>query len=110
MAKILRIINRLNLGGPTYNVAFLSKYLEPEFETLLVAGVKDDSEESSEFIVKKMGLTHHSIVEMKREINLLNDIRAYIKISELIREFKPDIVHTPRCKGRHIGKIGCNQQ
>ena len=51
MAKILRIINRLNLGGPTYNVAYLSKYLSPEFETLLVAGIKEDSEESSEFIL-----------------------------------------------------------
>ena len=45
MPKILRIINRFNLGGPTYNAAYLTKYLPAEFETLLVGGMKDDSEE-----------------------------------------------------------------
>lgn len=53
MPKVLRIINRLNLGGPTYNATYLSKYLDPEFETLLVAGMKDESEASSEFIFEK---------------------------------------------------------
>ena len=47
MPRILRITNRFNLGGPTYNVAYLSKYLAPEFETLLVGGTKDESEEGS---------------------------------------------------------------
>ena len=48
MPKVLRILNRLNLGGPTLNVAYLTKYLEPEFETVLLAGQKDESEASSE--------------------------------------------------------------
>ena len=34
--RVLRIINRFNLGGPTYNVAYLSKYLSADFETLLI--------------------------------------------------------------------------
>ena len=38
MKKILRIINRFNLGGPTYNAAYLTKYLEGEYETLLIGG------------------------------------------------------------------------
>lgn len=33
--KVLRIINRFNLGGPTFNAAYLTKYLEGDFETLL---------------------------------------------------------------------------
>ena len=66
MVKILRIINRFNLGGPTYNVAYLSKYLSPEYETLLVGGAKDDSEESSDFIINELGLKPIIIEEMKR--------------------------------------------
>ena len=31
MKKILRIINRFNLGGPTYNAAYLTKYLENDY-------------------------------------------------------------------------------
>lgn len=83
MPKVLRIINRLNLGGPTYNAAYLSKYLAPEFETMLVAGIKEDDEESSEFIVTDMGLQPVYIPEMRREINFTNDRIAYQKIKNL---------------------------
>ena len=36
MPRVVRIINRLNLGGPTFNSALLTKYMAPDFETLLV--------------------------------------------------------------------------
>ncbi len=105
MPKVLRIINRLNLGGPTYNAAYLSRYLSPDFETMLVAGIKEDTEESSEFIVKQMGLDPVYIPEMRREINISNDFKAYKKINELIRKFKPDIVHTHAAKAGTIGRL-----
>ncbi len=108
MPRVLRIINRLNLGGPTYNAAFLSKYLAPEFETLLVAGIKEDSEESSEFIVTEMGLQPIYIPEMRREINFKNDRIAYNKIKELIKEFKPDIVHTHAAKAGTLGRLAAH--
>lgn len=105
MPKVLRIINRLNLGGPTYNAAYLSRYLAPEFETMLVAGIKEDSEESSEFIVRDMGLSPVYIPEMRREINFKNDRIAYRKIKELIKEFRPDIVHTHAAKAGTLGRL-----
>lgn len=103
--KILRIINRLNLGGPTYNASYLSKYLSPDFETLLVAGMKDDSEASSEFIAKSMGLEPIMLPEMKRSINPFKDISAYRKIREIIRRYQPDIVHTHAAKAGAVGRI-----
>ena len=105
MYKILRIINRLNLGGPTYNAAYLSKHLSPEFETMLLSGIKEDSEESSEFIVTDMGLTPHYIPEMRREINFRQDRVAYRKIKDIIGEFKPDIVHTHASKAGTLGRL-----
>ncbi len=105
MPKVLRIINRLNLGGITYNVAYLSKYLAPEFETMLVSGVKEDAEESSDFIVEQMGLKAVYIPEMRREINWANDRAAYLKIKSLIKEFKPDIVHTHAAKAGTLGRL-----
>ena len=53
MKKFLRIINRFNLGGPTYNAAYLTKYLENDYETLLVGGQHDESEESSMHILRQ---------------------------------------------------------
>jgi len=36
--RIIRILNRFNLGGPTYNASYLTKYLDKDFETLLIGG------------------------------------------------------------------------
>lgn len=108
MPKILRIINRLNLGGPTFNAAYLSRYLEPEFETLLVAGMIDGTEESSEFITQEMGLKPVYIPEMFREIHLMKDRRAYLQLKKIIREFKPDIVHTHAAKAGTLGRLAAS--
>jgi glycosyltransferase involved in cell wall biosynthesis len=105
MPRILRIINRLNLGGPTFNAAYLSKFLAPEFETLLVSGMKADSEESSEFIVKNLDLNPIYIPEMHRELNPMRDYKAYFKIREIIKNFKPDIVHTHAAKAGAVGRL-----
>ena len=105
MPKVLRIINRLNLGGPTYNAAYLTKYLEPEFETLLVAGMKDESEESSEFIVEGLGIKPVFIHDMRREISLKSDWNAFWQLVKIIRDFNPDIVHTHAAKAGTLGRI-----
>lgn len=103
--RILRIINRFNLGGPTYNVAYLSKYISSDFETLLIGGAKDDTEESSDFIVTNLGLHPVIIAEMHRKIDLKNDLAAYKRIKKIIQEFKPDIVHTHASKAGTIGRL-----
>lgn len=108
MPKILRILNRFNLGGPTYNAALLSRYLAPEFETMLVGGEKDHTEETSLFIVKNLGLSPLILPEMKREVNLSSDIKAYYKLKKLIQEFKPDIVHTHAAKAGFIGRLAAH--
>lgn len=105
MPKVLRIINRLNLGGPTYNAAYLTKYLEPDFETLLVAGMKDDSEASSEFITESLGLKPIFIKDMHRSLHPIKDIKSYQEIVKIIREFKPDIVHTHAAKSGTLGRL-----
>lgn len=109
--RVLRIINRFNLGGPTYNAAYLSKYLSDEYETLLVGGVKDVDEDSSEFMLEKLDLKPILIEEMKRPINFKEDRKAYKKLVKLINEFKPDIVHTHASKAGLLGRLAafkCN--
>jgi len=108
MPRILRIINRFNLGGPTYNAAYLSRYMPDEYETMLVGGEKDDTEDSSEFILQNLGLNPIIIPEMKREVDLKNDFEAYRKIVSLIKDFKPDIVHTHASKAGTIGRLAAS--
>jgi glycosyltransferase involved in cell wall biosynthesis len=109
MPRILRIINRFNLGGPTYNAAYLTKYLPPEYETMLLGGMKDETEDSSQFIVENLGITPTVLPEMHREINIFNDAAAYYKIKKIIAEFKPDIVHTHASKPGALGRWAAHQ-
>ena len=104
MKKILRIINRFNLGGPTYNAAYLTKYLEPDYETLLIGGQHDDSEKSSMHILDNLGLEPIIIPEMQRSLNPYKDQIAFKKIQNIIKEFKPDIVHTHAAKAGALGR------
>lgn len=105
MPKVLRIINRFNLGGITYNVSYLSRYLSNKYETLLIGGPEEDGEESSLYIPQSLGLNPRIIDEMRRSINPLQDYKAYKKIKQIIREFKPDIVHTHASKAGAIGRL-----
>lgn len=103
--RVLRIINRFNIGGPTFNAAYLTKYLEPEFETLLIGGVKYEEEESSEFILEKLGIKPVIIPEMQRSISFKEDKKAYEKIKKIIKEYQPDIVHTHASKAGTLGRL-----
>lgn len=109
MPKVLRIINRLNLGGPTYNACYLSKYLDERYETILVSGMKDDSEASSEFIAEGMGLKPIYVPDMHRSINPFRDRKAFGIIKQLIKEHKPDIVHTHAAKAGALGRLAAHQ-
>src|SRR4051812_30491167 len=105
MPKVLRIINRFNLGGITYNVSYLSRYMPAEYETLLIGGPEEEGEESSLYIPQSLGLNPVTIHEMRRSINPLQDYFAYKKIKQIIKEFKPDIVHTHASKAGAVGRL-----
>ena len=105
--KILRILNRLSLGGPTYNVVFLTKFISNKFETLLVVGKKMKNEESSEFILEKYNCKYNAISSMSRKISILNDILSLIEIVKIIIKYKPDIVHTHAAKSGFLGRFAC---
>jgi len=109
MPKILRIVNRFNLGGPTFNAAYLTKYLSPEYETLLIGGKHTDSEESSDHILNDLDVSFLKIEEMSREVSLLNDYKAYKRIKQIIAEFKPDIVHTHASKAGLLGRLAAKK-
>lgn len=103
--RVLRIINRFNLGGPTFNVAYLTRYMDDRFETLLLGGNKDETEASSEFVLEELGIKPTVISEMKRAISPLSDYKSYKEISRVIREFQPHIVHTHAAKSGTLGRL-----
>src|SRR6476659_5987624 len=105
MPRILRILNRLIIGGPSKNAVYLSRYMQPDFDTLLVIGGKEDHEQDADFLATANNIDPTCIPEMKRSISLYNDWAAYNKLKKLIKEFKPDIVHTHAAKSGALGRL-----
>lgn len=104
MPKVLRIINRFNLGGPTYNAAYLTAGLSPEFETMLIGGLHDEGEISSTYINDDLGIEYRTLPMLQRSVNWKKDRAAYREIRKIIQEFKPDIVHTHASKAGALGR------
>ena len=53
--RVLRIMHRINVGGPTHHAGFLTKYINNEiFESFLISGQINDEEASGEYILDEM--------------------------------------------------------
>jgi glycosyltransferase involved in cell wall biosynthesis len=102
--RVLRIINRFNIGGPTYNATFLTKFLSDDFETLLIGGLPEPDESDSLHIPQEYGIQPLLIPELKRTPNPFDDRKAYRRIKKIIEEFKPHIVHTHASKAGALGR------
>ena len=103
--RILRILNRFNLGGPVLNASYLTAYIGDEFESLLLGGEIPHGEKSALFIPESMGLKTVVIPGMKRAAGLFNDARAFLRICREIRSFRPDIVHCHASKAGALGRL-----
>ncbi len=108
MPRVLRILNRLIIGGPTINATYLTKYMAPEFDTVLVIGEKDDHEQDATYLTDQLGLNPFVVSKMKRSIHPVNDGQAYLEVKALIEKFKPDIVHTHAAKAGIIGRMAAD--
>lgn len=108
MPKILRILNRLAVGGPVLNAAYLTKYMAPDFETLFVVGEKEDHEKNASFLANQLGIEYTTIEGMGRSISPGSDFIAYQKIKKIIKEFRPDVVHTHAAKPGAIGRLAAS--
>jgi glycosyltransferase involved in cell wall biosynthesis len=108
MPRVLRILNRIAVGGPVLNATYLTKYMAPDFETILVVGEKEDHEQSAEYLAKQLDINFFTIKGMGRSINPSSDYFAYRQMKDLIRKFKPDIVHTHAAKPGAIGRLAAS--
>lgn len=103
--KIVRIIARLNVGGPARHVVWLTKELDGgEFRSVLVAGTVPEGEQSMEYFAEEHGVEPIFIREMSRELSL-KDVVSMWKVFKLLRRERPDIIHTHTAKAGTVGRI-----
>lgn len=104
--KIIRIITRLNIGGPSIHTILLNEGLnDGEFDSRLIAGKCDKDEGNMAYLADEKGIDLIVIPQLKREIDVRNDLIAFIRIFNLIRKEKPHIVHTHMAKAGVLGRL-----
>ncbi len=103
--KIVRIIARLNVGGPARHVVWLTKNLQTEeFQSVLLTGTVPDGEEDMNYFAAQHGVAPVFIPEMSRELSAKDIISLWKVFRQIFRE-KPDIIHTHTAKAGTIGRV-----
>ncbi len=103
--KIVRVIARLNVGGPARHVVWLTAGLQgSNFESLLVAGTVPPGEEDMGYFAASQGVRPVFITELTREISLRDFLTTW-KLYRLFRSEAPDLVHTHTAKAGTVGRV-----
>jgi glycosyltransferase involved in cell wall biosynthesis len=106
LKRVLRIIGRLNVGGPAIHTVLLTHLLDKDkYPTHLVTGVEGPTEGSMRYLAEERGVETLIIPEMGREISWKDDIVALWKLMVLMRREKQDIIHTHTAKAGTLGRI-----
>jgi glycosyltransferase involved in cell wall biosynthesis len=103
--RVVRIIARLNVGGPARHVVWLTAGLrDAGYETLLVAGVVPAGEDDMGYFAAAHDVAPHVIPEMSREISPQDAVTVW-KLYKLFRRERPAIVHTHTAKAGTVGRV-----
>jgi GT2 family glycosyltransferase/glycosyltransferase involved in cell wall biosynthesis len=104
--KVLRIIARLNIGGPAIHVHLLTKGLDAEkFEPVLVSGKISPQEGDMSYLFDSYDKSPTIIPELQREISLRMDLKAFRQIFNRLLKERPDIVHTHTAKAGSSARL-----
>jgi glycosyltransferase involved in cell wall biosynthesis len=104
--KVLRVIARLNMGGPALHVAYLTAGLRDRgYDTTLVAGTLARGEDSMGFVADELGIDVVKIDELGREISPFRDLLATVRLARVIRRERPQILHTHTAKAGAVGRL-----
>jgi glycosyltransferase involved in cell wall biosynthesis len=98
--RVLRVITRLNIGGPSIQAATLTARLRPHgFETTLVHGRLGAGEGDMSYLLSPAATAVYEPT-LQREVAPFDDVRAIRQLYDLMRRVRPAIVHT------HMAKAG----
>jgi glycosyltransferase involved in cell wall biosynthesis len=103
--RVLRVIARLNVGGPALHVSYLARGLAGRgYETTLVAGDVGRGEASMAFVAEREGVDVVRLPGLSRELSPFRDLVATVHLARLIRRLRPDVLHTHTAKAGAVGR------
>lgn len=104
--RVLRILSRMNVGGPSRHVVNLTSGLSQiGYHTRLAVGLPESAEGSMLSLAEKMQIRPDIIACFDRPVSAWRDSIAFGEIVRHIRNFRPHIVHTHTTKAGILGRI-----
>ncbi len=105
--RVVRIITRLNVGGPAIQALSLTSRLQHHgFDTLLLHGQTDAGEGDMRTVLETGPLSELYIASLRRPVRPLHDIIALLTIYIQLCRYRPRIVHTHMAKAGTLGPTG----
>lgn len=104
--RIVRIIARLNVGGPAIHVSLLTEKLcPPAYTSTLVCGSIAADEGDMTYYAEARGVQPVIVPQLGRSLHPLRDLVTIWKVYRLLRQLQPDVVHTHTAKAGFVGRI-----
>lgn len=103
--RVLRVIARLNVGGPARHVALLGEIDSSGFETLLAHGIVGPGETEMVDEAEARGLHRILVPELGPKLHWRQDLVAFGKLLAICRRFQPHIIHTHTAKAGTLGRL-----
>ena len=104
--RILRVIARLNIGGPAIQAITLSKHFSGDtYRSLLVCGHVSPHEGDMSYLASAKGIQPVVLSELGRQISPLRDLSSFRELAGIIERFKPHIIHSHTAKAGTLGRL-----
>ncbi len=104
--RVMRVIARLNVGGPALHAALLTERLDPgRYESVLVTGSEAPAEGNYLALTGRRLERLVVVPALGREIHGARDAIALAQLVRLMRRERPVIVHTHTAKAGMLGRL-----
>jgi glycosyltransferase involved in cell wall biosynthesis len=104
--RVAHVITRLIIGGAQENTLFNveDQHHRHGDVVCLVTGPATGPEGTLVDRAKQLQLDVRILPELQRNLSPVKDIRAYVAVKRLLREYRPELVHTHSSKAGIIGR------
>jgi glycosyltransferase involved in cell wall biosynthesis len=103
--RVLRIITRMNIGGPSRQAGLLTQYTSDNITTRLLYGKVASGEKEDTMQLNPLGEKAKFIKGLGRSIHFGEDLITFFRILFEILKYKPHVVHTHMAKAGALGRI-----
>ena len=103
--RVMRIIARMNVGGPAVQVSGLMRGIDKQnFDQRLYTGVCSENE--ADYLQEvATDIESYKIAGLGRSVNIISDFKALNSLVREINSFKPQIIHTHTAKAGALGRL-----